>query len=541
MGVIYVVSSAGRFGFLDSHGNPLTDYEFDKYYKYDSAGCVLVEKEGKKGLVNCEGLVTPCTYDKIESFVYYGFIKVVKNGKTGLINEKGKEIIPCLYDNIYVNKGNPMTVTLDGKYGVVNTLGEEIIPCIYDHVERFAEGIDVTFVKIYDKSFRYALINRDGVLLTPFIYSGCQGFDDNTPIAPVEIDNKWGCIDTKGNTIVPFVYSYMHSFVNGLCGVSMNEKEGFIDTKGRLVIPCIYKECSIWYSEGYAEVLDDFSYLNIINKKNKVLDVEKSYGTSYDDKVYFREGLGITKIDGKYGFIDIDGNLVIPCKYDKAGPFINGFAEVMIDGRWGFINKSGQNITPYKYSQLCYFYGGYAEVKGNRYWGVVNTNGDEIVPCEYSFNNFSIDKQNELIIVEAPNSLYGIYDLSGNIISPCYYSEIKIYHTHIIVETNEKYGVIDKTGATVLPFIYDGINDEYEGNFIVKKDGKYGVVDYDNNIIIPFIYSNAQIFADGLIMVSVDSKSFYLIDLNNNKISSNFFFHGFFDISDSTIKYSYMK
>jgi translation initiation factor 6 (eIF-6) len=53
----------------------------------------------------------------------------------------------------------------------------------------------------------------------------------------------------------------------------------------------------------------------------------------------FREGLAGVEINGKYGFIDTKGNLVIPPVYDDAWHFSEGLARVEINGKWGYIDK----------------------------------------------------------------------------------------------------------------------------------------------------------------------------------------------------------
>jgi len=42
-----------------------------------------------------------------------------------------------------------------------------------------------------------------------------------------------------------------------------------------------------------------------------------------------------------YGFIDKEGNEVIPVKYKDAEDFIRGLAKVWLDGKDGLINKKG--------------------------------------------------------------------------------------------------------------------------------------------------------------------------------------------------------
>lgn len=59
----------------------------------------------------------------------------------------------------------------------------------------------------------------------------------------------------------------------------------------------------------------------------------------YDDAGFFSEGLARVRVNGKYGFIDTKGNMVIPAVYDEAYGFSEGLAQVKINGKWRYIDK----------------------------------------------------------------------------------------------------------------------------------------------------------------------------------------------------------
>ena len=42
-----------------------------------------------------------------------------------------------------------------------------------------------------------------------------------------------------------------------------------------------------------------------------------------------------------YGFVDQQGEVVIPLKYDEAGEFHKGLVKVELKGKWGYIDKNG--------------------------------------------------------------------------------------------------------------------------------------------------------------------------------------------------------
>ena len=66
--------------------------------------------------------------------------------------------------------------------------------------------------------------------------------------------------------------------------------------------------------------------------------------------------------NGKYGFKDENGNVVIPCKYAEVhlDGFREGFCAVKknVKKDWGFIDSYGKEITPYKYFYVNSFHEG---------------------------------------------------------------------------------------------------------------------------------------------------------------------------------------
>ncbi|MBK9106789.1 MAG: WG repeat-containing protein, partial [Saprospiraceae bacterium] len=56
------------------------------------------------------------------------------------------------------------------------------------------------------------------------------------------------------------------------------------------------------------------------------------------------EELAYVAVDGKYGFIDKTGKIVINLQFDKASDFKEGMARVAVDDKSGFIDKSGNIV-----------------------------------------------------------------------------------------------------------------------------------------------------------------------------------------------------
>ena len=64
----------------------------------------------------------------------------------------------------------------------------------------------------------------------------------------------------------------------------------------------------------------------------------------FDEAWTFSEGLAKVKIGNKLGYIDKTGKYVINPQFDKAEKFSNGLAKVDIGGNWGYIDKTGNYV-----------------------------------------------------------------------------------------------------------------------------------------------------------------------------------------------------
>ena len=79
-----------------------------------------------------------------------------------------------------------------------------------------------------------------------------------------------------------------------------------------------------------------------------------------------------------------------------------------------------------------------------------------------------------------------------------------------VVELNDKFGFIDKTGREVIPLIYDNAYSFSNGLAIVALNGKYGFIDETGREVIPFKYDGAKAFSEGFARVLLNNKYGYI-------------------------------
>ena len=59
----------------------------------------------------------------------------------------------------------------------------------------------------------------------------------------------------------------------------------------------------------------------------------------YDGPSVFSEGVAYVSVNGKCGFIDKSGKVVVPLKYEDGRSFKEGLVAVKLNGKWGFISR----------------------------------------------------------------------------------------------------------------------------------------------------------------------------------------------------------
>ena len=245
----------------------------------------------------------------------------------------------------------------------------------------------------------------------------------------------------------------------------------------------------------------------------------------------FKDGLAEVCKDGKWGFIDKNGNEVIPCKYnpieDSDHGFFEGLAVVMTNNneKSHVIDKQGNIAFTHSYSWVSNFSEGLSVVSKNDKMGYIDTNGKEVIPCTY---DLAYDFSEGMAIVYKGNK-YGFIDTKGNVVIPFEYEtdeEIPTgFHDGLAcVCKNGKYGYIDKKGNVVVPYKYDIAYPFSEGMAVVAKKVandvyRYGYIDTSGNEVIKCEYRDANSFSEGY--ASVKKVADYMfIDKNGKEMFS---------------------
>jgi hypothetical protein len=284
------------------------------------------------GAYNYEG-------EKILPPLYHGFRKITEmpntfriynhdiNGtrKWGVFKD-GVELIPPKYYYLeYESFSKEFTVGIDNlkdgdtradvSYGVIDLAGKEVIPCEYYSIDILDAKHSILYKEDKRGNKKGALYNKETkTFLTKFKYDTIHSFDDND-MAKVSAadDDKYGYINREGKEVIPCIYQLIENFSGREFTVAkrINENKksafGLVDRSGKELTPFVY---------GW-----------IANVSTKLIKVRN--------------------LEDKRGYINQQGQEVIPCKYDNLDSF-NGLEEQLqwvsmrIGDRYGKVNMKGE-------------------------------------------------------------------------------------------------------------------------------------------------------------------------------------------------------
>jgi hypothetical protein len=252
-----------------------------------------------------------------------------------------------------------------------------------NYAQSFSEGL--AYAEIKGKA---GYIDKSGemVITLPDHYNWGREFHDGLAAVRDEESSLWGYIDKVGRQVVVPQYQIADGFSEGFAHVVTTEWEHFfIDRMGQRVINLGEGVSVGGFHEGIARV--DHCFIDSTGKS--VLRPSVAVDYIWD----FHESLAAVQINGKVGYIDKTGNLVIPPKYDNENysirdnwhNFSEGLAVVRINGKFGCIDKTGNLVIPPRYAWVQRFSDGLAAVEINGKVGYIDRTGNQIISPQYDW------------------------------------------------------------------------------------------------------------------------------------------------------------
>ena len=247
--------------YIDTLGTPLFEPIYQSALPYRD-GYAAVYRYDRWGIIDREGReMLPNIYEQISAADHGIFFAGDEWGMT-LFDYSFKPLTSVQYMPITTVSDRRIGVMRGDKYGFLDLRGREVIPCIYDEIGRFHLGR--AMVRTGD---RYGIIDTTGTLILPLQYhnskkkSGLYTYRDS--LALVEQNGQYGYVDLQGQLVIPFYFTSAFPFSQGLASAQHNGQWGYIDTKGDIYIPFIFDIASP-FEYGRAEIIynGDIRYID---------------------------------------------------------------------------------------------------------------------------------------------------------------------------------------------------------------------------------------------------------------------------------------
>ena len=390
--------------------NPIFICTYDVNYDNNTYKTKAINDKGEEILTGYDSVeAIPNQYKNGQIWYENNVYKVGKDSKFGLIDGKGKTILSCDYDDITALTGVPdcIVITKDNKCGICNTYGNIKINPEYKEIKNLGEDNKKEFIVKNDEG-KYGIESSDKTTTLETIYDDIQQINAKD-IYVVKSDNKWSIINKDKSINITNNFDEVKSINNSNIIVKNNNKYGVINISSEQIIDSIYDDLIYTFDDNYiakqnnkygiininGETKLAFDYINIMYRKEaniliadkdgeilsdiinnnfeiklsgilSKLDIDKGYfrlrkngeykyyNFKFEEKknteILTKNIIFLDRKDGKYGFINNRGEVIVDYKYDDATEQNEyGFASVNINGKWGSIDKDGKIIADTTY------------------------------------------------------------------------------------------------------------------------------------------------------------------------------------------------
>ena len=355
---------------------------------------------------------------------------------------------------------------------------------------RYSEDQHLNYTKVFAVIIAIAVIVMCIVIIKNLLSKQRETIEEKSKdYYALYTDEKWGIIDSTGNTVIEPMYQEMIIVLNNrkdvfLCTYDVNEETGEYKTKA-----INRKNEEIYTNYDKIEPLENYD----------------SNGNAW----YEKDILKVQK-DGKYGLIDIDGKEILSLDYEKIETLKGLENSILVtkNGKIGLVNKSGATIINAEYSKIQKFdedyTKGYITINQENKYGLVSYAGSTILENKYE-KIHAIYGENNFVISE--NGKQVVINSKGEKVLTDGFDKIKqINSDGVVFVKDKKYGFMDFEKKVLIKPEYQDLKELNAGVLKAKKDNKYGIIDLENKEKLKFKYSDLYYEQSAGFYVAEDEK-----------------------------------
>lgn len=393
----------------------------------------------------------------------------------------------------------------NGMFGFMDYEGNSVIEPNYEYLGFFNDGLAVAV-----KNGKYGYIDKGNTVVVDFIYDSATDFENSRAI--VGVNERLGVINRAGFVVLPIEFNDIGSFSEGLIYGQRDSLFGYYDNTGNQRIDERYFE-AFSFMNGIAKVQ--------IGKNQTFIDV---YGVPivapiFESIHFFNDSLLVYEMGSKFGICRINGSILDSAKYGVIGVLSNGRAVVTYQGKLGYMNGEGKIVLDTKYDEFPNFLeagqfnGTYAIVRMKGKFGVIDHNGKFIIsPTYYHLGKFSS------LMAFSKGKGWGFIDLLNTVLIPAQFEYAESFNDgYAIVEKMALLGLINPSGKVTVPFCFNEIQRLDKDRVIVTEGNDHGVYTVKGEEIVPTEYQQIRTLNKDFLILTKASEVHYLY-LPENKI-----------------------
>ncbi|MEB3231775.1 MAG: WG repeat-containing protein [Leptolyngbyaceae bacterium] len=231
----------------------------------------------------------------------------------------------------------------------------------------------------------------------------------------------------------------------------------------------------------------------------------------FDQVCLFSEGLAPVLVGDRYGYINADGEMAIPAQFqtedsvhlclERETSFSEGLVQIHQDGRWGYINREGKIVIAPQYDGADPFSEGLAPVQVGDRWGYINPDGDMVIPPQFdrAFTFF------EGLAVVMQGEQYGYINTEGEIAIAIEFP----------IDFESFLQFDEELEELFFPILSHGIDTNFSDGLalirsVTNSGYQYGYINTEGEIAINPQFVKAWPFHEGLALVRVDERYGYI-------------------------------
>lgn len=353
-------------------------------------------------------------YDSNHNLWYESDVLLVsKENQYGLADFKGKLLLPCEYDSIEALKGvkNSFLVKKNNQYGLVDNIGAMVIPVAYNKIEAISDKYENGYI-VTDIDGNQGVINRDKSIALQPKYEEILSIYGNGKYV-VKEDGKWQIVDSEENVYLKDKFTSAQSIDGENVIAKVNGKYGVLSLEGNTLIKPEYEEIKYAFQDNYIikkgkkygmmnlaeETVLNFQYDSLFYRQDvgflegtKEGAVESEFiGTDMQTKltgilseINIQNGYMKVRVGSEYHYY----NFKFEEKTSQELLKTNTIFLAKKDGKYGYVNKDGIVVVDYIYDdakEQNEF--GYSSVKKNGLWGCLDSKGNEVITPAYKLEN----------------------------------------------------------------------------------------------------------------------------------------------------------